>query len=490
MNTFDSLVFELSPIPMWLEDFSKVKLQLDAWRAQGIEELADFLAHHPQCALECARKIKVIHVNTKTLELFEAENVAQIQQHLDYIFRAEVIPIHAQQLIQLWEGNLQFTGETLNNTLSGKRVDLKVRGHVLPNAVDDWSCVLLTTEDVTPYKEIAKREADHRMMAETLFQRSPAALLMQNFSAIKQRIDQIRQSGITDFSAYLDRHPQFVRECLNAIQVEDINQSALQLFNAPNKVELIQHFSTTLTHDQMLYTFHKQLIMLWNNVLTHQREATFVAFDQTIRYVYLQFTVFTGYENSWEKIQIALTDITTRKEAETYLAFLSHHDVLTNLYNRSFYTAELERLEHENPQIISCIYLDLNSLKPINDQFGHAAGDQLLKRTGDILKYALNNTAFTASRIGGDEFIVLMPKADQDILNHYVQGIQRYLETNQKQYPQQHLSFSIGATTRNENESIMDMLHRADQLMYEDKQAYYLTHDRREPINQLSFIES
>ena len=490
MNTFNSLVFELSPIPMWLEDFSEVKLQLDTWRAQGIQDLSEFLAHHPQLALECARKIKVIQVNTKTLELFEAENVEQIQQHLDDIFRTEVLPIHFQQLIQLWEGGLQFSGETLNNTLSGKRVDLKVRGHVLPYAEHDWSCVLLTTEDVTPYKEIARREAANRMIAETLFQRSPAALLMQNFSSIKQRIDQIRQSGITDFVAYLDRHPQFVRECLDAIRVEDINQSALQLFNAPSKNELIQHFSTTLTHDQMLYTFHKQLIMLWNNVLTHQREATFVAFDQTIRYVYLQFTVFPGYEDSWEKIQIALTDITARKEAENYLAFLSHHDVLTNLYNRSFYTAELARLEQENPKTISCIYIDLNSLKPVNDQLGHAAGDQLLKRTGDILKYALKNTLFTASRVGGDEFIVLMPKADQEILHHYVQRIQRCLETNQKQHPQQSLSFSIGATTKAENENIIDMLHRADQLMYEDKQAYYLTHDRREIVYQSSLIES
>lgn len=490
MDTFNSLVFDLSPIPMWLEDFSEVKIQFDLWRAEGITDLVSYLTEHPQCALECARKIKVVQVNNKTLELFEAENVEQIQQHLDYIFRTEVIPIHAQQLTQLWAGQLQFTGETLNNTLSGKRVDLKVRGHVLPYAQEDWSCVLLTTEDVTPYKEIAKREAANRMMAETLFQRSPAALLMQNFSYIKQRIDQIRASGVTDFATYLDRHPQFVRQSLDAIRVEDINESALQLFNAPSKSELIQHFSTTLIHDQMLYTFRKQLIMLWDNILTHQREATFVAFDQTIRYVYLQFTVFPGYEDNWEKIQIALTDITARKEAETYLAFLSHHDMLTSLYNRAFYTEELARLEQEDPKVLSCIYIDLNSLKPINDQKGHAAGDHLLKRTGDILKNALKNTLFTASRIGGDEFVILMPKADQDILLHFVQRIERFLEVNQNQFPQQSLSLSIGTATRLEHESIQDMLHRADQLMYENKQAYYLRHDRREATTQLSLIES
>lgn len=490
MNTLSSLIFDLTPIPMWLEDFSEVKIQLDQWRAEGILDISQFLAEDPLRALHCVRKIKVLKVNPKTLELFEASDLAELQRYLDHIFRTEVSEIHLKQLTDLWQGKLGFSGETFNTTLSGKRVDLAVSGHVLPFAHHDWSCVLLTTEDVTPYKDIAKSEATNRIMAETLFQRSPAALLMQDFSDIKKKIDKVRESGVTHFVAYLNQHPDFVRECLNCIRVLDVNRAALELFVADNQVNLVENFANTLVHDQMLDTFRAQLIMLWDGIFTHQREATFVAFDHSIRYVYLQFTIFPNYEENWGKIQIALTDITARKEAENYLAFLSQHDVLTDLYNRAFYTEALSKLEQQDPQQLSCIYIDLNNLKTINDQMGHAVGDELLKRTGQILKSATTTTSFNACRVGGDEFIILMPNADETTLNTLVQDIRKLLSQSQKHHPQHQLAFSIGSATRLAHESIKDMLHRADQLMYEDKQAYYQKHDRREYFPHLLAIDS
>ena len=63
----------------------------------------------------------------------------------------------------------------------------------------------------------------------------------------------------------------------------------------------------------------------------------------------LQFSVLPGHENDWSLVQVALTDITARKKAEAYLEYLGKHDVLTKLYNRSFYVDELNRLERKGP---------------------------------------------------------------------------------------------------------------------------------------------
>ena len=76
----DSPFFELSPIAMWLEDYSEVKKQFDLWRQQGVQDLATFLQQDESRILQCARKIKLLRVNTKTLELYQANDFEHLYQ--------------------------------------------------------------------------------------------------------------------------------------------------------------------------------------------------------------------------------------------------------------------------------------------------------------------------------------------------------------------------------------------------------------------------
>ena len=92
--------------------------------------------------------------------------------------------------------------------------------------------------------------------------------------------------------------------------------------------------------------------------------------------------------------------ITARKKAEAYLEFLGKHDVLTKLKNRSFYIDEINRLERKGPFPVTAIAVDVNGLKGVNDQLGHAAGDALLRRAGEVLAKAVEKP-FQAARIGG-----------------------------------------------------------------------------------------
>jgi hypothetical protein len=90
METLDSSIFDLTPIPMWIEDFSEVKQQFDLWRKQGIENLHEFLNLNKHLVIECAHKIKIIRVNQKTLELFEAKNQEELCANLNLIFKRNV----------------------------------------------------------------------------------------------------------------------------------------------------------------------------------------------------------------------------------------------------------------------------------------------------------------------------------------------------------------------------------------------------------------
>lgn len=412
MPHFDSSIFDLAPIPMWLEDFSEVKLQFDQWRADGVEDLVSFLQADMQRIVASTHKIKIIKVNQKTLEVFEAKDQDHLCENLSKIFKEDMLGTHIFELAALWEGKNEFSSTGVNYTLSGKRLDVQLRASVLPGFEQDLARVLITTEDITTYQDAQRLEAKNRILAESMFNYSPASLWVEDFSRIKRRLDQIRQLAIEDFRTFLDVHPDFVQQCTEDIILLDVNQATLTLFKAPDKPTLFKNLNKVFMQE-MYNTFREQLIELWKGNIHHQREAVNYALDGSIRNVLLQFTVFPGYEHDWGMVQVALTDITARKKAENYLEYLGKHDVLTKLYNRSFYTEEINRLERSFIHPVSCIFLDMNGLKQTNDELGHDIGDGLLRRVGAVLNQVILNMPYTASRVGGDEFVILMPSADE-----------------------------------------------------------------------------
>ncbi|QOW46580.1 MULTISPECIES: sensor domain-containing diguanylate cyclase [Acinetobacter] len=472
MEILESSIFNLSPIPMWLEDYSDVKKQFEIWQEQGITDLKAFLEEDLERVTQCAHKIKILQVNPKTLAVFEAQDQQHLCENLHIIFQQEMFPSHISELVALWQDETEFSSTTTNYTISGKKLDIKLRGVVLPDAQHDLSRVLLTTEDISDYQNACRLEEKNRRLAESRFIYSPTSLWVEDFSRVKMRLDQLRRLGIDDFVTFLDVHADFINQCVDDIILLDVNQATLDLLKAPDKDTLFKNLHKVLSKE-MHQTFREQLIELWNGNIHHQREAINYALDGSIRHVLLQFTVFPGYEDNWGLVQLALTDITARKKAESYLEYLGKHDVLTKLTNRSFYTEEINRLERSLVRPISAIFIDMNGLKYINDEFGHDVGDEQLRRMGNLLNRAITNTPFSASRIGGDEFVILMAGADEEMVKNQKLIVKELLNIDNQYYASQPINIAIGYATTQNTETIEHMLKRADHFMYQKKKAYY-----------------
>ncbi|WP_442767818.1 diguanylate cyclase domain-containing protein [Acinetobacter bohemicus] len=478
MEILDSPFFELSPIAMWLEDYSDIKKQFDIWREQGVQDLFGFLQEDESRILDCARKIKLLKVNSKTLELYQAEDFEHLCQNLHLVFKGDMTKSHIKELVALWNGKTHFSNSAVNYTLTGDRLDIQLKGIVLPQHEHDLSLLLITTEDITPYTEACRLEEKSRHLAEARFMYSPTSLWVEDFSRIKTKLDNVRALGIEDFKTFLDVHSDFINECIKDIVVIDVNQATLDLFGAPNKDTLYKNMHKVFAQE-MVKTFREQLIELWNGNIHHHREAINYALDGSIRHVLLQFSVFPDYQDDWGMVQVALTDITARKKAENYLEYLGKHDVLTKLYNRAFYTTEINRLERNMLRPVSCIFMDMNGLKELNDTLGHDVGDNLLQRMGNILNQLVQQTLYSACRIGGDEFVVLLPGADEAALQNCLQSLQELLFVDNQFYSHQPLSLSTGYATNKDGERMEDMLKRADMIMYQEKRDYYLNNNRR-----------
>ena len=465
-------IFQLAPIAMWMEDWTGIADLFQQWRAQGITDLRTFLEHDLNKVYQCVEKIKIIDVNRATLTLFEANDFAHLCEQLPYIFRDEMISLQIEGLVAVWNGELQFSSEQVNYSITGKRIHIQLRAQILPNSEQNLSRILVTTEDISAYKNACRQEYIQRGLAEARFLYSPAALWVEDFSEIKHKLNRLRDIGIEDLRTFLDVHPEFIQDCIASIRVLDVNQKTLDLFAAANKHVLLENIDKILGCAEMLNSFREQLLELWDGNLFHQREVINYALDGTQRYVLLQFLIFPSYEHDWSMVQLAMTDITARKKAESYLEYLGKHDILTKLYNRAFFHEELKRLARQKIFPVSMIYLDLNDLKTINDEFGHDAGDDMLRRAGEIVQQ-LVTPPYSGSRIGGDEFILLLPRADTLVTEKLVASLKELLRLDNQFHADAPMSIAIGMATSEPYENLEDVLKRADHQMYLDKKRFY-----------------
>lgn len=125
-----------------------------------------------------------------------------------------------------------------------------------------------------------------------------------------------------------------------------------------------------------------------------------------------------------------LLDISDRKESEQKLAYLAHHDFLTGLPNRAVFSARLCRMIETAKTLstnfaVACI--DLDRFKDINDTFGHAVGDEVLKNVAARLKNTAQN--FFVARIGGDAFIQIFPNATEAEVTKQLEALQASVGT-------------------------------------------------------------
>lgn len=168
-----------------------------------------------------------------------------------------------------------------------------------------------------------------------------------------------------------------------------------------------------------------------------------------------------------------LMDVTDRKKAEVALEFRSTHDILTGLYNRQYFEQEIERLQNSRRQPISILVMDMNGLKEINDTQGHAAGDEQLKAAAREISKAFRPDDVVA-RIGGDEFVILLPETDTTTSIKVVERVKEVIhDFNQRNPEHNPISFAIGFATSESTPNLSDVLRNADRDMYIQKANHY-----------------
>ena len=163
-------------------------------------------------------------------------------------------------------------------------------------------------------------------------------------------------------------------------------------------------------------------------------------------------------------VVVIMQDRTSKKKKEEQALFQSHHDFLTGLYNRRFYEIHLIKIDTKSNLPITLIMGDVNGLKHINDTYGHESGDALLKTVAHNLQESCRGDDIV-TRIGGDEFMIILPKTESKEAERIIKNIENLCK--EKTVASTPVSVSLGyATKRTEDMHIADISKKAEDNMY------------------------
>lgn len=147
------------------------------------------------------------------------------------------------------------------------------------------------------------------------------------------------------------------------------------------------------------------------------------------------------------------------------MMYLGSHDALTGLGNRYSLNQTLGLLAGISVKVGVC-YTDINGLKKVNDEKGHEAGDELIKQVANVFGSIFKKKF--CYRIGGDEFISILPEIEEEKFNELV-----------KKLKEKKINVAIGAVWSKNSGEINRVVKLADEAMYDDKTNYYKEHERR-----------
>lgn len=188
-----------------------------------------------------------------------------------------------------------------------------------------------------------------------LFENSPVSLWEADSSGVKTYLDNLRKSGNTNFRTYFENHPDAVHTCAAMVKIIDVNKATLKMYKAKSKKHLLRKLSRFFDKE-LFIVYKKALIALAEGKTSFEAEAMTRTLSGSENYVSLRLSVAPGFEHTWARIFVSLTDITERKWIEdalkrridlekTIAGISARFVILSDFYNTIFKSlADIGRL--------------------------------------------------------------------------------------------------------------------------------------------------
>jgi DNA-binding CsgD family transcriptional regulator/PAS domain-containing protein len=182
---------------------------------------------------------------------------------------------------------------------------------------------LTTDNSLHPYRDpqSAQKESVVQIAdeADDMFTHAPVSLWEEDFSEVKHRFCQLKAVGVEDLRKHFKKNPEEVLALARMVRIVRINKQTLALYDAAGPVEFRQGLSPIFNKDSF-EVFKEELIAFWKGTTSFASEAVNLTLAGTIKNILIHAIIPPGYEESWAKVYVAITDITAIKDSMKSLA--------------------------------------------------------------------------------------------------------------------------------------------------------------------------
>ncbi|CUI07085.1 diguanylate cyclase/phosphodiesterase (GGDEF & EAL domains) with PAS/PAC sensor(s) [Janthinobacterium sp. CG23_2] len=308
----------------------------------------------------------------------------------------------------------------------------------------------------------------------SLYDHAPVALWEQDWSVAREEVARLQACGVNDLGGWLRERPDAARRLAALVRITDVNGAALVHVGAgakePGILGLAQNFGSLDSA-----AFIDALVALAGGALFHECESSFLRVDGVARQHELTLLVMPGHAQSLDFVIASTVDITERKRVDNELQALASTDFLTGLPNRRVFMARLDdqfaRLQRSVDDCASVLMLDIDHFKRVNDVFGHAAGDAVLRHMASLMRSGQRKID-TLGRVGGEEFAVLLPGTTGLAARQYAERLRQTVAETPLHSDGREIAItvSIGIATIEAGDAGPDAaLIRADKALYRAK---------------------
>ncbi len=227
-------LFQAMAVSFWEVDFSGVRDIVRRLRASGISDFRRYFQDDPAAVREFMRATRVVDVNDRTVALFGRGSKEELLATTEPMWPEESWPDYVEALLSSIERKPSFSIETRLRRLDGSIFDAQfTTWHSPVNKSAGLAGVIDITERKKAYAELegSKKRYQH------LFHHMPIPLWQIETRRMMSIMDELRDQGVTDFTAYMEQHPDALTRALDALSIGEVNHSAIRLFGAEDTTD-------------------------------------------------------------------------------------------------------------------------------------------------------------------------------------------------------------------------------------------------------------